>query len=259
MAINWGMGGPQDNALAYFQFGANMAGRMADAKAEREKAKAEAEGRNAMTRYMTTGEGFEGAAAYNPEAAMKARTYRDEQAVNEQTRARTQLHETAKLFDGVNPENYVQRVAMAGQLGLDVSNVPPQYDPQWVQQQGVLMKFMSSDEGIEALSTAGKIAVDMGYKPGTPEFNAKATEIWQADAAKYIPVQPGGSVAEVLPGQAPRYAIGGGQAAGIQEGATATNPQTGEKVIYRGGQWVPMGGGVSNGTGGFQAAFGNGI
>jgi hypothetical protein len=29
-------------------------------------------------------------------------------------------------------------------------------------------------------------------------------------------------------------------APGVQEGATATNPATGEKLIYRGGQWVPI-------------------
>lgn len=38
---------------------------------------------------------------------------------------------------------------------------------------------------------------------------------------------------------------------GIQEGATATNPTTGQKIIFRGGQWVPLGGGGGNATGGF--------
>jgi hypothetical protein len=33
---------------------------------------------------------------------------------------------------------------------------------------------------------------------------------------------------------------GGEQGGGPQEGQTATNPQTGAKVIYRGGQWVPQ-------------------
>ena len=42
-----------------------------------------------------------------------------------------------------------------------------------------------------------------------------------------------------------------GPTGGIAEGATATNPQTGAKIQYRNGQWVPMGGGASNGTGGF--------
>lgn len=30
-----------------------------------------------------------------------------------------------------------------------------------------------------------------------------------------------------------------GQSGGISEGATATNPQTGQKIMFRGGQWVP--------------------
>lgn len=48
------------------------------------------------------------------------------------------------------------------------------------------------------------------------------------------------------------FTAGAPQDGGVQEGQTATNPQTNEKVIFRGGQWVPAGGGASNGTGGFQ-------
>lgn len=33
---------------------------------------------------------------------------------------------------------------------------------------------------------------------------------------------------------------GGKAAGGVQEGATATNPKTGEKVIFKGGKWQPM-------------------
>lgn len=40
----------------------------------------------------------------------------------------------------------------------------------------------------------------------------------------------------------------------IQEGATATNPKTGEKVKFQNGQWVPVGGGSSNATGNFRAS-----
>lgn len=38
----------------------------------------------------------------------------------------------------------------------------------------------------------------------------------------------------------------------VQDGATATNPQTGEKIVFRGGQWQPIGGAVSNGGSNFQ-------
>ena len=37
----------------------------------------------------------------------------------------------------------------------------------------------------------------------------------------------------------------------VQEGATATNSQTGEKIVFRNGAWQPAGGSVGNGTGGF--------
>lgn len=37
----------------------------------------------------------------------------------------------------------------------------------------------------------------------------------------------------------------------IQEGATATNPKTGQKLQFKNGQWVPVGGGSGNATGGF--------
>lgn len=42
----------------------------------------------------------------------------------------------------------------------------------------------------------------------------------------------------------------------IQDGATATNPKTGEKVKFQNGQWVPVGGGSSNATGGFRTEGG---
>lgn len=38
---------------------------------------------------------------------------------------------------------------------------------------------------------------------------------------------------------------------GAQEGQTATNPQTGEKIIFRNGGWQPMGGASGNAGGGF--------
>jgi hypothetical protein len=33
--------------------------------------------------------------------------------------------------------------------------------------------------------------------------------------------------------------VGAGNSGGVREGQTATNPQTGAKVVYRGGKWVP--------------------
>lgn len=91
-------------------------------------------------------------------------------------------------------------------------------------------------------------------------------------AGKNVALVPGGGVATVAPvmdgtGQitgtkattvVEPYGGGGdissdGAASGVQEGATATNPSTGERIQFKGGQWVPMGGGSSNATGGFPS------
>ena len=109
-----------------------------------------------------------------------------------------------------------------------------------------------------------KIAIDRGLQPGTPQFSDFVTQAWQADQGKIIATQPGGGVAQFNPvtgrtemvivpntgGYAPGAPVNAG--GGVQEGATATNPQTGEKIQFRGGQWVPMGGGSGNATGGFR-------
>ena len=64
-------------------------------------------------------------------------------------------------------------------------------------------------------------------------------------------VGPDGSWQTVIspnPGTAQAGSPVGG---GVQEGATATNPQTGERVQFRNGAWVPMGGGGGNAPGNF--------
>lgn len=88
-------------------------------------------------------------------------------------------------------------------------------------------------------------------------------------AGKTVAMQPGGGVANIRPTFGPSGefmgntaqvviqpntgdAQTGASASGVQEGATATNPKTGEKIQFKGGQWVPMGGGGSNATGGFR-------
>ena len=100
----------------------------------------------------------------------------------------------AKLFDNIPDEaTYQQRMGMAQRMGIDVSTAPPNYDPAWVAENGAIMKFVA--EKPEAVSTAGKMAVDEGYQPGTPEFNTRVKAIISSEATKTIPYQPGGGVA----------------------------------------------------------------
>jgi len=101
--------------------------------------------------------------------------------------------QVAKLFDGVTPENYQQRLSVAQRMGIDTSSAPQQFDPNWVTENRIIMQTVA--ERPEALSTAGKIAVDEGYQPGSPEFNARVKQIVVSEATKTIPYQPGGGVA----------------------------------------------------------------
>lgn len=99
----------------------------------------------------------------------------------------------AKLFDGVTPENYQQRLSVAQRMGIDTTGAPQQFDPNWVAENRIIMQTVA--ERPEALSTAGKIAVDEGYQPGTAEFNSRVKQIVVSEATKTIPYQPGGGVA----------------------------------------------------------------
>lgn len=76
-------------------------------------------------------------------------------------------------------------------------------------------------------------------------------EYLEKTAPKVMSIEAGGSLAAVDPRTGkPTFTVlpnpGGMQpgapASGVQEGATATNPQTGEKIQFRNGQWQPMGG-----------------
>ena len=131
-------------------------------------------------------------AKINPRLAMQAQ---DRVASQEAARAKAMqeqsqngfagLQKVGQLLDGVSDEaTYQQTLSMAQQNGIDISRVPKNYDPQWVEGQKSFIKKLQDPKAQEALSTAGKIAVDMGFKPGTAEHAQKTIEVWQASEAK---------------------------------------------------------------------------
>lgn len=186
------------------------------------------------------------------EAQNDLQRQRHEQQVAQQAREqrRADLPMLSNLLNSVTDEASYQRgIQVAQQYGIDVSNLPPQYDQQWVETQRQTLAALQSPEGQEALSTAGKIAADMGLQPGTPEFNQKVSEIFATQQNKTVSYQPGGNVISHNPitGES-RALVQGAQAQPVQ---TAVNPQTGERLILRDGQWVPAGGAGSNASGGF--------
>jgi len=184
MAVNWNAPGPQNNALSYFQLGAQMGDRLRVRKEQREDRQREQEGRNALAAYATNpnDEGFAAAVQYDPRSAFAVRADVRQSQADERTQMQQRMKQVSRLFQGVTPENYGQRVAIASEMGLDVSGVPQQYDPAWVERQGQIFNFMA--ERPEAASNAGKQAMDMGYQPGTPQFNEVVQKIIEAGLAQ---------------------------------------------------------------------------
>lgn len=91
-------------------------------------------------------------ARYNPDLFMKLQQRQAEQAevarkreATEREARRARLTDMAKLFDGVTPENYGQRLQIAQQLGIDTTGAPQTYDPNWVQQNAVITRFAAEN------------------------------------------------------------------------------------------------------------------
>lgn len=189
-------------------------------KAERE----EREVKGALSAYAVNPDdpaAFQALAQYRPQMAIQIR--QDQQArqrhAQEQRRADLPLMERL-LNSAVDESSYQQARQVAAEYGIDASQIPAAYDPAWVDQQRTMVKMIQDPAQKEAISTAGKQAVDMGYKPGTPEFSKAVHDIWTADNAK--PYVVGGETRLYQPkiggtGQA----VGTGQPGGIPPAAAA--------------------------------------
>ncbi len=173
--INWSLGRGND-ALGFFQAGSSLVGGAMDRRDERE--------RNAQ------------------EMALKEREQagRDaDRADKQQGRERDEIGLMAKLLNHAKDETTYQQALGAGrQYGLPVDGAPANYDPAWVDQQRMIVQSFQKDGG-QAVSAAGKIAMDEGLQPGTPEFSARVTQIYTAEQTKTIPYQAGGGVAGYNP------------------------------------------------------------
>ena len=135
---------------------------------------------------------YERLAKVNPRLALQAGSYMEDRQAKRAKAMQEQaqngfagLQKVGQLLEGVSDEaTYQQTLSMAQQNGIDISRVPKNYDPQWVEGQKGFIKKLQDPKAQEALSTAGKIAVDMGFKPGTTEHAQKTIEVWQSSEAK---------------------------------------------------------------------------
>lgn len=196
--------------------------------------------------------------AYRQQAMdMQRQRAEQEQAERQQAQQREQVAMTVRLLDGVQDESTYQQALAAGRrFGLDVSAAPANYDPNWVGEHRLIGQTILRPDGQQKLSTAAQQAQEL---TGLPITHPETRKVMARLLADNVPVQAGGAVYtnDPLTGFAPGIvpnpggAAAGAPAGGYQEGATATNPQTGEKIIFRNGAWQPMGGTAGNGGGGF--------
>lgn len=211
------------------------------------------ETRNALAAYAQNpnAETAAGIAQHDPYTGIQIGRYEQQKVAQEQqaqaqaaNQRRADMPMLTRLLEHASKgeQQWNEALNMAQQYGIDTSTLPQQFDPQWAAQQAQTMKLLSTPEGQEALSTAGKQAVDMGFQPGTPEFQAKVTEIWQQNGAiPYTDSQ--GATRLYIPGR------GQPTQQAVTEGTVVEN-DAGERMVLRNGKWEPMTTGGSGGNAG---------
>jgi hypothetical protein len=165
MAINWQLGGG-NNALQMFGIGAQMGQNLVDRREARED-------RNALLDMRRQ----------EMEARTAERAAQQQQQQTQQRRADLPLMERLLTY-AQDEGTYQQARQIAGQYGVDTAGLPETFDPAWRDQQLQTVKLLNTPQGQEALSTAGKQAMDMGYKPGTPEFTQVTRQLVEAALAQ---------------------------------------------------------------------------
>ena len=226
---NWGL--LQNNALAHLGAGLQLGQGMTDRREAREQ-------NNAMLDLQRQRE---------------ARLQQQEQAQQAQqqtTQRRNDAPVIARLLQGAQDEpSYQQTLALAQQYGIDTSDAPPAYDPQWVQSTVRMAEALQTSEGRTALSKAGKDAADALGGPqaiGTPEHIALTQRLLEAELAQPY-MGSGGETRLYTPN-----VFGPGQSRGPQPG------QVEEGYRFKGGDpadpnsWEPVSGGPTlSASGGF--------
>lgn len=206
-----------------------------------------------------TQQAYANLAKYNPQGALQVRAWEQQ---NEARAAQAQAQQIQKrradlpflgrLLNSVTDENSYQRArGIAQEYGVDLAGAPPQYDPNWLNQQKVTVQALSTPQGQEALSTAGKQAQDEGLNPGSPEFSRRVTEIWQANNAKPY-TDSNGATRLYVPGAQSQPSNGGIPQDAINALRSGQgSAQQFDEIFGAGAAQRVLGGGSSNAAGGF--------
>lgn len=170
----------------------------------------------------------------------KAMAWQKQQAEIRKTQledAGKKLTTTLQLLGSARDETSYQRgLQTARQMGLDVSQAPPNFDPQWVSTTAQQAQALLGKIGQEA----PEIAQQYNWYRGLPPEQ-------QSEAQQFIQMmRPPNQTPVIMPHNV--TPVGGGQGGG--SAPTATGPN-GEKVQWNGSAWVPVGGSGGNVGGGF--------
>lgn len=234
------------NALAQ---GAQLGAQFRQQRQEREREKATDDAFRGM---MTGDPNAVNALAQVPGMASQAYQMQGQLSKKQQAAAERQTRidvasgaAPASALAGINWDDYAalnkdqaaiakQNVETVGQLAL-MADTPQKWDsvidqlgPQFAQYKGQF----GQREAI--IARAGQVK-----------------EFLQQQEPKYMTVPNDADLVNVKDPQALSDFAAGRQAPQVSEGQTATNPQTGEKIVFQNGQWVAQGGAGSNASGGF--------
>lgn len=167
--INWNLAGGNNNALASFGQGMQLGNYISQKREEKERD-------SALAAYAAdpSETNFAGLAKAAPAYAMQERDRMDARQAQRTAQRREDAGTFRQLLGRAaqSPEGWSQAITAAQQMGLDISGVPQQYDPQWAQSQMFILDALESDE-VDLPSIAQEVMLAMPPEqrdPNSPEF-----------------------------------------------------------------------------------------
>lgn len=111
--------------------------------------------------------------AGDPEGAIAFDRHMTEQHGLEFTQNRDRLIAGAQFLSGVHDEaGFQDAVRQAHAAGIDLANVPPHFDPQWVQNIIRIGTHLQAAQHYQPPSSVQQELESAGIRPGTPEYRS---------------------------------------------------------------------------------------
>jgi hypothetical protein len=197
-------------------------------------------------------------AKYAPQQALQVRQQQAAAAKAAQGEQRDEMLIMGKLLDSATDEaSYQNGLQVAQRYGIDVAGAPPNFDPNWVNQQKMLVNAFGENK--DKLPMIVQELQAAGYEPGTPEFIEQIRGTLKARNTVAVPFGPGGGAAaydKVNGITTPLVIPNSGQG---QVGQVVAQPKVLDGVTYyptADGQWTtdaPTGGQPEGGQSPFRS------